>query len=75
MGKSSEAPTVLDSTVLSNYAHREGTCLRNPPCVCTTPGVRDEIEEGTQIYTCLQTALDSMAGKEEATTELDYQIH
>jgi predicted nucleic acid-binding protein len=64
MSEPSESPTVLDATVLSNYAYIERVnLLEKLPDVCTTPGVRDEIEEGTQTYPYLQAALDSMAGK------------
>lgn len=57
----SEAPTVLDTTVLSNFAavDRIGL-LTELPRVATTPVVRDELRAGADTHQYLTVALDAL---------------
>lgn len=54
-------PTVLDTTVPSNFAYIDRMdLLRAVPRVCTVPKVRSELREGVDSHPFLQRALDHL---------------
>lgn len=61
MSAASAGPTVLDTTVLSNFAFIGRTdLLAALPRVCTVPEVRRELRTGVDSYPYLQQALDHL---------------
>lgn len=57
-GGSETGPTVLDTTVLSNFAHvGQVAVLEAFPRVATVPAVRDEIEAGKKTHPYLERAM------------------
>lgn len=56
-----ESPTVLDTTVLSNFATIDRVeLLVDLSGICTVPTVRDELEYGTANHPYLHTALEQL---------------
>ena len=54
-------PSVLDATVLSNFAYiTEMGMLRRLTGICTVPVVRDELRTGVDDHPYLQSALDAL---------------
>ncbi len=54
-------PSVLDATVLSNFAYiMEMGMLRRLTGICTVPVVRDELRTGVDDHPYLQSALDAL---------------
>lgn len=54
-------PSVLDTTVLSNFAFvDELWVVAELAGICTVPVVRDELENGVDSHPYLQTALDAL---------------
>jgi predicted nucleic acid-binding protein len=57
-------PTVVDATVLSNFAAvARVSAVAGLSGVCTTPVVRDEIERGVENHPYLQSAVDAFEGE------------
>jgi predicted nucleic acid-binding protein len=71
MSEVSDSPTVLDTTVLSNFGYIDRVdLLEDLPRVCTVPDVKEEIEAGVNSYHYLQNSLDSL-NKNIPVVELD----
>lgn len=67
-------PTVIDTTVLSNFAYLERLDLVvTLPRVCTVPAVRSELSNGVATYDYLQLALRHL-GEEIPVVSIDDQV-
>ncbi|CQH64756.1 PIN domain protein (plasmid) [Halobacterium hubeiense] len=54
-------PSVLDTTVLSNFAYIDQLCVvAGLSGICTVPVVREELEDGVDDHPYLQSALDTL---------------
>lgn len=65
-------PSVLDTTVLSNYAYIDQLWMvAGLSGICTVPVVREELENGVDGYPYLQSALDTLDTESPVATVSD----
>ncbi|MFY4814865.1 twitching motility protein PilT [Haloarcula sp. AONF1] len=65
-------PSVLNTTVLSNFAYIDQLwVVTGLSRICTVPVVREELEDGVEDHSYLQSALDVLDNKIPVTTISD----
>ena len=65
-------PSVLNTTVLSNFAYIDQLwVVADLSGICTVPVVREELERGVDTHTYLQSALDTLDDEIPVTTISD----